>query len=171
MVSGIFTISGTTLSAVRRIEERLPIQDMTLNRAFTLEDALGRTTRIDMIFVSSWGAFDAMLEGCFRYFPGHKMVEIKQYIFQDQKANREIKRTMPWSGALVPGQLIYMGLLFKRRSLKDRSFCPYCHLVLEQSQDGLIPWYVYMHKDVPYETDDRAVNVACLIKEGPKKWT
>jgi hypothetical protein len=142
LVSQIFTISGTTLSAIQRIEQRLPSHsEMTLIRTFTLEDAIGRITRVDMIFVSSWDAFHAMLEGCFREFPGHKMVARKQYVFQDQKTNTEIKRSIPWSGALVPGQYINMGLVFRKRSSKNkRSGCPYCHLALEQSQDGLIPW-------------------------------
>jgi hypothetical protein len=92
VVSQIFTMSGTTLSAIQRIEQRLPSHlEMTLIRTFTLEDAIGRITRADMVFVSSWDAFDAMLEGCFREFPGHKMVARKQYVFQDQKTNRESK--------------------------------------------------------------------------------
>jgi hypothetical protein len=143
VVSQIFTMSGTTLSAIQRIEQRLPSHsEMTLIRTFTLEDAIGRITRVDMVFVSSWDAFDAMLEGCFREFPGHKMVARKQYVFQDQKTNREIKRSIPWSGALVPGQYINVGLIFRERSSKNKRFCPYCHSALEKSQDGLIPWYV-----------------------------
>ena len=141
VVSQIFTMSGTTLSAIQRIEQRLPSHsEMTLIRAFTLEDAIGRITPVDMVFVSSWDAFEAMLEGCFREFPGHKMVARKQYVFQDQKTNRDIKRSIPWSGALVPGQYINMGLIFRKRSSKNKRFwCPYCHLALEQSQDGLMP--------------------------------
>lgn len=114
---------------------------MTLIRTYTLEDAIGRITRVDMVFISSWDAFDAMLEGCFREFPSHKIVARKQYVFQDQKTNREIKRSILWSGALVPGQYINMGLIFRKRSLKNKRFCPYCRSALEQSQ-GLIPWYV-----------------------------
>jgi hypothetical protein len=33
-----------------------------------------------MLFVSSRDAFDAMLEGCFRAFPGHKKVAKKEYV-------------------------------------------------------------------------------------------
>jgi hypothetical protein len=80
IVSQIFTMSGTTLSAVQRIEERLPSHsEMTLT-TFTLEDAISRVTQVDMLFVSSWDAFDAMLEGCFRAFPGHKKVAKKEYV-------------------------------------------------------------------------------------------
>jgi hypothetical protein len=42
IVSQIFTMSGTTLSAVQRIEEGLPSHsEMTLISTFTLEDAIG----------------------------------------------------------------------------------------------------------------------------------
>jgi hypothetical protein len=142
IVSQVFTITGTTLSAVQRIEERLPSHsEKFLIRTFTLEDAIGRVTCIDMIFVSSWEALDAMLEGCFRAYPGHKKVANKEYAFQDQKTNMEIKRSIPWSGALIPGQYVTMGLIFRKRQLKSKRFCcPRYHLALEESQDGLISW-------------------------------
>ena len=92
VVSQIFTMSGTTLSAIQRIEQRLPsYSEMTLIRTFTLEDAIGRIAPVDMVFVSSWDAFDAMLEGCFREFPGHKMVARKQYVFKIRKQTRKSK--------------------------------------------------------------------------------
>jgi hypothetical protein len=93
-VSQIFTMSGMTLSAIQRIEQRLPSHsEMTLIRTFILEDAIGRITRVDMDFVSSWDAFDAMLEGCFREFPGHKMVARKQYCFsrsENKQGNQKV---------------------------------------------------------------------------------
>lgn len=115
MVSQVFTMSGMTLSAIQRIEERLPSRsEMALIRTFILEDVLGRTTQIDMVYVGSWDAFDAMLEACFRDYPGHEKVAQKDYVFQDGKTNRELQRSVPWSGAFIPGQHVNMGLIFRR---------------------------------------------------------
>ena len=144
LVSQVFTMNGTTLSAVQRIEERLPSKsEMALIRTFVLEDAIGRVTRIDMMFVSSWDAFDAMLEGCFRAYPGHKKVAKKEYVFHDQKTNREIVRSTPWSGSIVPGQQVNMGLIFRRRQRKELDYlCPGCKVPLEESENTIMSWYV-----------------------------
>lgn len=49
MVFQIFTMSGTTLDAVQRIEQRLPTRsEQLLIRTFILEDVLGKITLVDM---------------------------------------------------------------------------------------------------------------------------
>lgn len=145
-VSQVFIATGTTFSAIQRIETILLSRSQkALIRTFTFEDALGRITQWDMVYISSWDALDAMIEICFRDLPGHEKVARKEYVFQDQRTNREIKRSTPWSGALLPDLHINMGLLFRKRSTKNkRPWCPYCHLELKQSQEGRIPWYVAM---------------------------
>jgi hypothetical protein len=170
IVSEIFTQSGTTLSGIQRIEQTLSSRsDLSLIRTFTLEDPLGRITQIDLVYVSSFDALDAMLEICFRTLPGHDKVAKKDYVFQDEKTNREIKRSTPWSCALLPGQHVQMGLLFRKRSSRtQRHYCPYCHLVLAQSQEGFIPWCV------PLLMRDFAncceVSVVCCINAEPRPW-
>jgi len=143
MVCQIFEMNGTTLSAVQRIEERLHSRaDMTLSRTFILEDPLGRTTQIDMVYVSSWDAFDSVLEVCFRDLPGHGKVAKKDYILQDQKTNREMQRSVPWLGAFKPGQHVNMGLIFRQRRGRTRiSTCPACLQPLKESQpESISPW-------------------------------
>jgi hypothetical protein len=91
IVSQIFQMSGTTLDTVQRIKERLQSRSMAaLARTFTFEDALGRVTQIDMVYVSSWDAFEGMLEACFRDCPGHDKVAKKDYVFQDQMTSEEL---------------------------------------------------------------------------------
>jgi len=103
MVFQIFTMSRTTLSAVERIEGRLPSRsEQLLIRTFVLEDVLGRITQIDMDYVNSWDAFDGMLAVCFLGLPGHKKVAKKDYVIQDQKTSKELQRSIPWSGAFLP---------------------------------------------------------------------
>lgn len=144
MVSQIFITTGTTFSATQRIETILLSRaQKALVRTFTFEDALGRITQWDLVYISSWDALDAVIEICFRDLPGHEKVARKEYVFQDERTNREIKRSTPWSGAMLPDQHVNMGLLFRKQSSKnERLWCPYCHLELKQSQEGLIPWYV-----------------------------
>jgi len=145
MVCRIFEMSGTTLSAVQRIEEKLQSRaDMALSRTLTLEDPLGRVTLVDMVYVSSWNAFDSVLEICFRDLPGHKKVAKKEYILQDRQTNRELQRSIPWSGAFMPGQHIIMGLIFREpRKENTKPSCPACLLPLERSRGGLISsWQV-----------------------------
>jgi hypothetical protein len=142
MVFQIFEISGTTLNAVQRIEQRLPSKsEMSLIRTFTLEDALGRTTPVDMLFVSSWDALDGMLEACFRNYPGHGKVAKKDYVFQDQKTNREVKRSIPWSGAFTPGQHVSMALIFWQHPQDSAHVsCPGCNAVLKAERTTIISW-------------------------------
>jgi hypothetical protein len=141
MVFQIFTNSGTTLSAVQRIEERLPSRsEQLLIRTFILEDVLGRITQIDMDYVNTWDAFDAMLAVCFLGLPGHKKVAKRDYVIQDQKTSKELLRSIPWSGAFLPGQRIIMGLIFRKRLQKAQSvFCPGCHILLKE-RHGQVSW-------------------------------
>ena len=141
MVFQIFTNSGTTLSAVQRIEERLPSRsEQFLIRTFILEDVLGRITQIDMDYVNSWDAFDAMLAVCFLGLPGHKKVAKRDCVIQDQKTSKELLRSIPWSGSFLPGQRIIMGLIFRKRLQKAQSaFCPGCHILLKE-RHGQISW-------------------------------
>jgi hypothetical protein len=141
MVFQIFTNSGTTLSAVQRIEERLPSRsEQFLIRTFILEDVLGRITQIDMDYVNSWDAFDAMLAVCFLGLPGHKKVAKRDCVIQDQKTSKELLRSIPWSGSFLPGQRIIMGLIFRKRLQKAQSvFCPGCHILLKE-RHGQVSW-------------------------------
>jgi hypothetical protein len=141
MVFQIFTNSGTTLSAVQRIEERLPSRsEQFLIRTFILEDVLGRITQIDMDYVNTWDAFDAMLAVCFLGLPGHKKVAKRDYVIQDQKTSKELLRSIPWSGSFLPGQRIIMGLIFRKRLQKAQSvFCPGCHILLKE-RHGQVSW-------------------------------
>ncbi|KFY99878.1 hypothetical protein V498_00445 [Pseudogymnoascus sp. VKM F-4517 (FW-2822)] len=156
MVSQIFITTGTTFSATQRIETILLSRaQKALVRTFTFEDALGRITQWDLVYISSWDALDAMIEVCFRDLPGHEKVARKEYVFQDERTNREIKRSTPWSGALLPDQHVNMGLLFRKQSSKnERLWCPYCHLELKQSQEGLIPCKCGMSHQRRTETVD-----------------
>ncbi|KFZ22701.1 hypothetical protein V502_02822 [Pseudogymnoascus sp. VKM F-4520 (FW-2644)] len=156
MVSQVFITTGTTFTATQRIETILLSRaQKALVRTFTFEDALGRITQWDLVYISSWDSLDAMIEICFRDLPGHEKVARKEYVFQDQRTNREIKRSTPWSGALLPDQHVNMGLLFRKRLSKNkRLFCPYCHLQLKQSQEGLIPCKCGMSHQRRTETVD-----------------
>ena len=75
-------------------------------KTFTLEYAIGRATQVDMIFIRSYKTFNAILEGGFKTFPGHRQVGKTEYYVQDQKTNREIQRSIPWSETMVSGQHI-----------------------------------------------------------------
>lgn len=137
-VSQVFFTTGTTLSAVQRIETILLSRaDKTLFRTFILEDALGLKTQHDLMCINSWDSFDAMIEIIFRDRPCHGIVAKKQYVLEDQETSREIKRSTPWSTALLPDQHIIMGLLFRKRaSPRKRIYCPYCHLAQMLSDEG-----------------------------------
>jgi Ubiquitin-like domain len=159
MVSQIFTINGTTLSAVRRIEEQLQSRsNAALARTFTFEDALGRVTQVDMVYVSSWDAFDGMLEACFRGCPGHSKVAEKDYVFQDRETNRELQRSMPWSAAMFPGRSILMAVTFRRN--RQRSSLVYyvnCKARLEETRwrrqtQWLVPHCIVDFKGNVYST-------------------
>lgn len=132
MVCQIFEMNGTTLGAVQRIEERLQGWcDAALTHNFTFEDALGRVTQIDMVYVSSWDAFEGMLEACFRDYPGHDKVAKKDYVFQDQKTSKELQRSIPWSRAILPGQHVNMSLIFwADRVTSSPVVCPRCSVLL-----------------------------------------
>jgi hypothetical protein len=108
---------------------------------FILEDAIGRMTPVHMQFVSSWEAFDAVLEMRFRNMQGYRKVLDKEYVFQERAAGRVIDRSRSFEATFLPGQKIVMTMLFNETGGSATS-CPRCQSTSDQLQDSDIQWLV-----------------------------
>ncbi|KAF2814381.1 uncharacterized protein BDZ99DRAFT_568011 [Mytilinidion resinicola] len=103
---------------------------------FILEDALGRVAPVHLRFITSWEAFDAVLEIRFKGLKGYSQVRRKQFVIQEQSTRREIDRTSLWEGAFFSGQRVDMSLIFqsdtKEADNKKLVSCPNCHSISSQ---------------------------------------
>lgn len=137
----IFALNVATYQAVISIQRGLPshLERTLIQEPFILDDAIGRIAPVHMQFITSWEAFDSVLELRFRNFPGHKKVQDKEYIFQEHATGREIDRSYAWDASFLPGQRIEMSMIFKStRSVV--STCPRCQLATERPQNSDIQW-------------------------------
>jgi len=102
---------------------------------FILEDAIGRVCPVHLRFITSWNAFDAVLDIRFKDKVGHDKVQQREYTLQEHATCREIDRSIDWEDAFIPGQKIDMSLIFKEHSPEkasnNLSSCPRCHAVSE----------------------------------------
>ena len=113
---------------------------------FILEDAIGRVAPVHLRFITSWDAFDAVLDIRFKDKVGHDKVRQREYTLQEHATGREIDRTIAWDDAFLPGQRIDMSLIFKQQSPEkesnNSSSCPRCHAVSEMPAGSEVQWYV-----------------------------
>src|SRR5436190_21624377 len=77
-----------------------------IQEPFILEDAIGRVAPVHLQFISSWEAFDSVLDLRFRDLPGHRKVKRKEFVLQERATSREIDRSYPWQASFLPGQRI-----------------------------------------------------------------
>lgn len=88
----IYIMSIATYRAVIDIQGRLPghLERSLYQEPFILEDGIGRIAPVHMQFISSWEAFDSVLELRFRRMQGYKMVQNKEYAIQDHATGRRL---------------------------------------------------------------------------------
>ncbi|EON68350.1 hypothetical protein W97_07608 [Coniosporium apollinis CBS 100218] len=134
-----------TYKAVMEIQKGLPshLERSLIQEPFILEDAIGRIFPVHLQFISSWEAFDAVLEDRFRNFRGYEKVRNSEYVLQDHSTRRDITRSRKWDAAFLPGQKIEMTMLFEE--LKDphsseTTSCPGCKRVSDGGHDTEVHW-------------------------------
>lgn len=144
LMERIFTTNVAIYKAVVALQAGLPshLERSMIQEPFILEDAIGRMSPVHMQFISSWEAFDAVLELRFRSVQGHKKVKNKEYVIQEHVTRREIRRNQPWEVSFLPGQRVDMSLVFESQEQKElpRTTCPRCQTASAELQDSDIQW-------------------------------
>ncbi|CAD6575091.1 MAG: hypothetical protein ASARMPRED_007053 [Alectoria sarmentosa] len=144
----IFAMNVATYNAIMDMRGQLPshLERSLFQEPFILEDGIGRIAPVHMQFITSWEAFDSVLEMRFRGMQGHQMVQNKEYVIQENATRREIGRSHPWEASFLPGPKVVMSMLFKDFP-SSTSSCPKCHLSSDQPQNfdahcaGCGMWY------------------------------
>jgi hypothetical protein len=66
---------------------------MLIEEPFILEDPIGRPAPVHLQFITSWDAFNAVLEIRFRSVQGHRKIVQKEYGLQEEVTGREINQS------------------------------------------------------------------------------
>ncbi|KAF2108018.1 hypothetical protein BDV96DRAFT_672475, partial [Lophiotrema nucula] len=120
----IMAMNLATYHAVLSIQAALPsrMERGLIEEPFILEDAIGRIAPVHLQFVTSWDAFNAVMEIRFKDVQGYK---------KERATKREIEQTRPWQLAFLPGQIVEMSFLFNSEASdveeKQEVTCPNCH--------------------------------------------
>jgi hypothetical protein len=155
-VTNILFINVATYKAVLALPNLLPshLERSLINEPFVLEDAIGRMSPVHLQFISSWAAFEAVLETRFRGIQGYEKVVNGKWTLQDHATGRDIPRTSCWEGTFLPGQRVDMSLLFERettinqfdscgeagRDSNSSDACPRCQADVMESGNTDIQW-------------------------------
>ncbi|KAJ4305461.1 hypothetical protein N0V90_000992 [Kalmusia sp. IMI 367209] len=111
-----------------------------IEEPFILEDPIGRIAPVHLQFVTSWDAFNAVLEIRFRNRQGFKKIKDKQYGLQEKATRREIDQSRPWQRSFLPGQRIDMSFIFRSNEPdnedSNRITCPGCQTGSSCSADA-----------------------------------
>jgi hypothetical protein len=137
----IIAMNIATYHAVISIQSALPgrLERGLIEEPFILEDAIGRIAPVHLQFVTSWDAFNAVLQIRFREMQGFEKVKQKQYGLQDKASKRDIEDSRPWQRAFLPGQRIEMSFLFDTRENENNAnaaVCPGCQTPSTEPTDA-----------------------------------
>ena len=141
LMQKIFRLNVKTYTSVLRIESIITshLEKTLLQEPFILEDAIRRLAPVHMQFITSWQAFDAVLELRFQNFPGERKIKRKEFVLQDHATTCEIDRSYPWEGSFMPGQRVDMSMLFVNRETATTS-CPKCSMPSTGSSQSDNQW-------------------------------
>jgi hypothetical protein len=128
---------------MQKLQFQLPAQ-VDRQQPVYFEDAYGRIAPFYIEFISSFDAFQAVMEVRFRHVPGLKKVQNVEYAIQESSSKRKLDLTAPWDSIFLPGRKVNMSTVF-RRPQTSMSSCPGCQTEnkIEDSNKGSeIQWYV-----------------------------
>jgi hypothetical protein len=167
-------LNVATYHAIISIQAALPsrLERALIEEPFILEDPIGRIAPVHLQFVTCWDAFHAVMEHRFLNLQGFKKIQQRKYGLQDRASKREIKQTLPWERAFLPGQRVEMAIDFRIDKAKDSNgasmACPGCHTLSDHAGDtdaqcqNCLIWYrriTVLQKDEPNSWDS-------LLKSG-----
>jgi hypothetical protein len=138
----IIAMNIATYHAVISIQSSLPgrLERCLAEEPFILEDAFGRVAPVHLQFVTSWEAFNAVLEIRFKDIQGFEKIKKKQYGLQEKATRREIDQNRPWQRAFLPGQRINMSFIFDTsgNSSEEVAYatCPGCFNLSDEAADA-----------------------------------
>lgn len=94
-----------------------------------LEDPTGLIAPVPLQCITSWDAFNSMLERSFYNRQGYEKVKRREYGLQVRTTGEEIDQSRPWQCAFSPGQHIEMSFIFSEDDVVDSSCttCPRCY--------------------------------------------
>ena len=130
----MFAVSGD-LNIIRSLVLRL---DRSVNNGehFVLEDATGRSFPIHMKTITSWEAFNFILEDRFKGKKGERRTRRKLYSLHESASHLEIDRSAHFESAFVPYQKVDMSLICRAPVTPTAddgdtglSRCPWCKTV------------------------------------------
>jgi hypothetical protein len=142
LMHGAIAVNFATYRAVIRLQTSLPsrLERGLIEAPVLLEDLLGRIAPVHLQFVTSWDAFNTVLELRFENIQGHRKMKKRDYILQDGGNGKEIEQSRPWQRAFLPGQKVEMSFIFHRESRADEgsgsATFPGCQTESENSTDA-----------------------------------
>ncbi|CAN9225294.1 unnamed protein product [Alternaria alternata] len=125
-------VNFATYSAVIRLQNALPghLERALIDDPVILEDPIGHCVPVHLQFVTSWEAFNSVLEIRFKGLPGHQKMAQRDYSLQIGGTGREINQSRPWQSAILPGQRVQMSFIFYQITSDDVALnstaCPGC---------------------------------------------
>ena len=140
LVQSAMTINFATYHAVIRLESALPshLERRLIEDPMILEDPIRRIVPVHLQFITSWEAFNFVLEERFHDREGYKKMKQREYGLQVGNTGKEIEQTRPWHCAFSPGQYIEMSFIFNQDDVDESSstICPGCRTPSSHSTDA-----------------------------------
>ena len=102
-------------------------------------DACSRLSPVHLEFITSAEAFLAVLKIRFQH-AGLRKVERGQFALEEAHTKRTIDLRQPWSNCFIPGQKVYMSMIFSQPE-SSKTNCPSCHHESKGEMTEDTQWY------------------------------
>ena len=164
----VFYTNIAIYKAVLDIRSLLPshLERSLYQEPFIFEDGIGRLAPVHLQFITSWEAFDSVIELRFQGLQGYRMVQQRRYVMQDGATHREIDRSRPWEASFLPGQKVVMSMLFNDAESNTVS-CPRCQTSSEGSLNSDIQWFVILTPGILVSNNFVVLAVPCGTGASP----
>lgn len=118
-----------------------------IQEPFILEDAIGRVAPVHLQFITSWEAFEAVLERRFHDLEAYEKIRRREFVLQEAATGAEIHRSGSWEGSVRAGQKVHMALVYERTrpwendGAKKPNICPHCGTSSDAPLTADVHWY------------------------------
>lgn len=141
ILSMMYVVSGE-LSSIRGVVLRL--DRGVSDEHFILEDATGRIFPIHLKTITSWDAFEYILNDRFKGKKGAHRIRRKLYSLQERATRRDVDQSIEWEYAFLPHQRVDMSVICregsKKMDEKPTSSCPWCHTLSPGETNLQVQW-------------------------------
>ena len=120
-MQGVMAVNFATYQAVIRLETALHgyLEQGRIEEPMIVEDPIGRIAPVHLQFITSWDAFNSVLERRFHNRHGYLKMKQREHALLFRSTGKDVEQSQPWQCAFSPWQRVEMSFTFSQDCASD----------------------------------------------------